>query len=77
VTVSPGLKPVPIRVNAVPTGPEVGRTSMLATGLGSVVEGPVVVVDFELPPPPPHAARTVNAKTAAAEVGHSRDRMRM
>src|SRR5437763_16052294 len=64
-------------VNAVPTGPDEGRISMSATGLGSVGGGPVVVVAFEPPPPPPHAARAANAKTAAAVAGPSRDRIRM
>lgn len=76
VTVSPGLKPVPMRVNFVPTGPWGGRISMLATGFGSVVGAADVVVVFD-PPPPPHATRLVNAKTTAAVAGHSRDRFRM
>jgi hypothetical protein len=70
------LKPVPISVNAVPTGPWAGRITMFATGLGSVVGGPdVVVVAFD--PPPPHAAMPTDAKTAAAVTGHSRDRIRI
>jgi hypothetical protein len=51
---------------------------MFATGLGSVVGGPdVVVVAFD--PPPPHAAvvSPTHAKTAAAVTGHSRDRIRI
>src|SRR5438128_1981936 len=73
VTVSPGLNPVPINVNIVPTGPWAGRTSMLATGLGSVVlTRDVVVVDFD-PPPPPHAAPMNAAPSATtARTGRSR-----
>src|SRR5439155_19252086 len=63
VTDSPDLKPVPISVNAAPTGPLAGRTTMLATGLGSVVATAVVVVVF-LPPPDPQAAQNAASRQA-------------